>query len=453
MRPFVPNVDLIKKYDRQGPRYTSYPTALKFSDAVNREELCQDIIRGRSPISLYFHIPFCETLCWFCGCFTEITKDQSRADNYLDYIEKEISLMGPMLDKDRRVCQLHLGGGTPNFLSSEQLERLAGLIRGQFNLEENSENSVELDPRRLSHQQVKTLRETGFGRASFGVQDCNLEVQKVINRIQPHEQNIEVMGWLREEGFNSINIDLIYGLPLQTVESFEETLDLVLQLDPDRFAIFSYAHVPWMKPSQKLLEDAGLPSPAIKLQLLKCCIEKLTAAGYVYVGMDHFAKPDDELVVAQNNGSLQRNFQGYSTRGGTDVLALGVSSISQTDRTYRQNFKSFTEYAAAIDGGELPIDRGYILTHDDQIRRHVIMRLMCDCKLNFESLSQSLDISFAEYFAPELDSFDEMKADGLLTVDDNVLKVSPMGRLLIRNIAMHFDAYRDSREKRFSRTV
>ena len=314
-------------------------------------------------------------------------------------------------------------------------------------------NSVELDPRQLTREHVTAFRNMGLTRASFGVQDCNPVVQQAINRIQPHDLNLTAIAWLRDEGFSSINVDLMYGLPHQTPETFAETLDSALELGPDRFAIFSYAHVPWMKPSQKLLEKQGLPSAGTKLQLLKLTIEKLTSSGYVYVGMDHFAKADDELVVAQNTGTLQRNFQGYSTRAGTDILAFGPSSISQSHQAYRQNFKDISKYYESIDKEVLPIERGYILNRDDQIRRQTIMRLMCDCQLDFERMSRLLGVSFTDYFSDELGSFGEMIQDGLLTIDGERLVVSQMGRLLIRNLAMHFDAYQDSTETRFSRTV
>ena len=453
MIPADIDLDLIRKYNRPGPRYTSYPTALEFTETVDREALIADLKSGTGPLSLYFHLPFCESLCWFCGCTTVITTNRGRADHYLDILEKEIALYREAIDPSRTAAQLHFGGGTPNFLTPPQIERLGKMIHDNFSFSADAEMSVELAPAHLSEEQVHAFRAIGMTRASFGVQDVDPTVQKAIHRIQPQSTNIEAVGWLRKAGFTSVNVDLIYGLPHQSEATFEKTIEAAIELDPDRLAVFSYAHVPWVKPAQKILERACLPEPETKLRILKMLIEKLTAAGYHYIGLDHFAKTDDELSVAQRNHTLQRNFQGYSTRAGVEICAFGLSAISQSTRTYRQNYKGLDEYEAAIEAGKLPIERGYLLTDDDVIRRDTIHRLMCDLQLDYAAMSERHGIDFEDYFRPCLDSLDEMEADGLVTRQPGRLLVEPMGRLLIRNIAMTFDAYLGDTEKRFSKTV
>ena len=453
MSPITTSQDLILKYNLPGPRYTSYPTALQFTNKADVPALLDDSEKEDGPISLYFHLPFCESLCWFCGCNTVITTDHSKAGIYLDFIEKEIDLFVPRLRPGRQVVQMHFGGGTPNFLEPSRIRRLGDYILKNFQFDPKGEYSVELDPRWITRDHLIAFREMGVNRASFGVQDCNPDVQKAINRIQPRELNECLLDWLRREQFASINIDLIYGLPLQTVDTFSETLDEILEYDPDRLAIFSYAHVPQLKSAQKILEKAGLPDPRVKMEILTMTIEKLTSAGYVFIGMDHFAKPDDELALAQQNKSLQRNFQGYSTRAGPEICAFGVSAISQTTRSYRQNHKMISHYYEAIERGELPIERGYRLSHDDHIRRETIMRLMCDLSLDFKSLSSKLDIDFRDYYAKELDEMSALEEDGLVHISQDKLEVSELGRLLIRNIAMLFDAYLDLGKDRFSKTI
>jgi oxygen-independent coproporphyrinogen-3 oxidase len=444
---------LIAKYDQPGPRYTSYPTALHFSGEADQSALLKGTVEDDGPLSLYFHIPYCESLCWFCGCHTIITKAHGRADGYLDLLEKEVALFRSRLRPDREVVQVHFGGGTPNFLDPGQIARLGRLINDNFTFGDDVEFGVEMDPRRLTREHLASFREIGANRTSFGVQDCNPEVQKAIHRVQPGENNRDAIKWLRELGFGSFNIDLIYGLPLQTVKSFGETLDEVIGYHPDRFAVFNYAHVPNLKPAQKILERATLPTPELKLQLLQLIIEKLTSAGYIYIGMDHYARADDELAVAQGNRTLQRNFQGYSTKAGVEICGFGVSSISQTAGAYRQNLKAEEAYRASLEAGELPVDRGYVLTDDDRIRRETIMRMMCDLGLDYGDMSTRLGIDFEAYFSEALSGLDGMVDDGLIERVSGGLSITDLGRLFIRNVAMHFDAYIGVHRNRYSRTV
>ena len=448
---------LVRKYNRPGPRYTSYPTAVQFHDVDDPETLLPTA-QPDAPLSLYLHLPFCESLCWFCGCTTVITRDPRKAETYLDYLEKEIALVRPRLGADRPVAQLHFGGGTPNFFSPAQLDRLSDILHGNFTFAPDAECSVELDPRRLTRAHVQAFARMGIRRASFGVQDVQEVVQKAIHRVQPHALNVAAVEWLREAGFESVNLDLIYGLPHQTPESFAATIDTVLELEPDRLAVFSYAHVPWIKPAQKILErDGALPTAETKLTLLQLFLARLQNAGFYHIGMDHFARPDDELAVAQRQGTLQRNFQGYSTRAGLEIVGLGMSSIGQTDGLYRQNHKTLPEYYGALDAGRLPLTRGYFLTDEDQRRRTIIMRLMCDFALDFDRLDAALGLDFAVTYAEELTRFDPMEADGLVLRAPRSLHVTPVGKLLIRNLAMVFDAYlkpaAEANSPRFSRTI
>jgi oxygen-independent coproporphyrinogen-3 oxidase len=455
MRTLHVDLDLVKKYNVPGPRYTSYPPATHFTEQISEKELLPKIRANNETerdLSLYFHLPFCQSLCWFCGCTTVITTRQGQSATYLEYLRKELALLKPLLNP--KVVQLHFGGGTPTFLTPDEIRALGKMIHSQFVVARDAESGVEIDPRRLTRDHLTALREIGFNRASIGVQDNSPLVQKAVHRIQPYALTKRVVDWIRAAGFSSLNIDLIYGLPHQTPASFERTLDEVLDLKPDRFAVFNYAHVPWIKPAQKILEGGALPSPEIKLELLKLTIEKLTSEGYLYIGMDHFARADDELAVAQRQKSLQRNFQGYSTRGGADIYALGMSSISQADGFYWQNLKELPRYYAALDEGKLPLAKGYILTADDQIRQQTIMRLMCDLELDYAAMSKLLELDFAHYFASELDSLDDMEADGLVLKTPAALIVTDLGRLFIRNIAMCFDRYTSSRkEARFSKTI
>jgi oxygen-independent coproporphyrinogen-3 oxidase len=414
------DLDLIRKYDRPGPRYTSYPPANHFDGRFASEIPAEIEKNNRTPgsLSLYFHLPFCQTLCWYCGCNNVVTKQKTQSATYLQYLEKEIGLLTRQLHPEREVVQLHWGGGTPTFLAPDEIRTLGDLTRQRFPLSPKVETSVEIDPRRLTDEHIQALKDAGFNRISMGVQDHNPEVQKAINRVQPRELNEEVFRSLRAAGFSSISVDLIYGLPLQTVESFSQTLDEVLELQPDRMAVFSYAHVPWLKPAQLLLERSVLPSAETKFQLLKLTIEKLTSSGYRYIGMDHFARADNDLAKAQDDGTLQRNFQGYSTLAGADVYGIGNSSLSQTAGAYWQNAKQLFDYYGALDRGELPIASGYVLTRDDRIRRQTIMRLMCDGRLDFPNMSSLLGVDFKDYFASELESLRTLEDDGLVELRD-----------------------------------
>jgi oxygen-independent coproporphyrinogen-3 oxidase len=453
------DLDLVQKYNVPGPRYTSYPPAPQFTDQVTWPEVAAKIAGAQEPergLSLYFHIPFCETLCWYCGCTTVITTQREKGALYLQYLDKEMEQMSARLHPKRKVVQLHWGGGTPTFLSPAEIRWLGQSIRKHFNCAPDMEAGVEIDPRRLTRDHVDALREVGFNRASIGVQDFNSTVQNAVHRIQPRAQTGQAIEWARAAGFPSINLDLIYGLPYQTVKSFDKTLEEIIKLEPDRLAVFSYAHVPWMKPAQKILEqEAALPSAETKLRILKLVIEKLTQNDrYTYIGMDHFARPTDELAVAQRNKTLQRNFQGYSTKGGADIYAFGMSAISQADGVYWQNIKDLSGYYGALDAGWEPFAKGYILSSDDKIRRHTIMRLMCDLSLDYAALSKDLGMDFASYFAAELDSMTDLEKDGLLRRAADGLVVNDVGRLFIRNIAMRFDRYLPAgKERRFSKTI
>lgn len=452
------DLDLVRKYDLPTPRYTSYPTAAQFREYTSPAPLLAHVDAANHdaslPLSLYFHLPFCETLCWFCGCTTVITLNHQSSDAYLDYLEKEVALMVPRLNPDRKVVQLHYGGGTPTFFQAPQLRRLDEITRRYFQFAPGAELSVEIDPRRLCREQVVALRAGGFTRASLGVQDFNPKVQEAVHRIQPRAMTEQAIHWLRAEGFTSLNLDLIYGLPYQTVETFRDTLNQVLELYPDRLAVFSYAHVPWLKPAQKILErEAALPSPAIKLEMLKLTIETLTAHGYVYIGMDHFARTTDELARAQAAGTLQRNFQGYSTQAGVEIMSFGISAISQTPASYRQNHKTLGAYCAALDRGVAPVSRGIELSPEDTRRRDLIMRVMCDLRLDYAVLSREFGIDFATVYARELLRMQPLAADGLVELNADGLCVTDAGRLLLRNIAVCFDAHFAAEPRQHARAV
>jgi oxygen-independent coproporphyrinogen-3 oxidase len=452
------DLDLVRKYNVAAPRYTSYPSAAEFRDYAEPQLLLEHIDRSNRdaslPLSLYYHLPFCETLCWFCGCTTVITLNHKTSDAYLDYLEKEVGLLAPRVHPDRVVSQLHYGGGTPTFFQAPQLKRLDALTRRHFTFAPDAELSVEIDPRRLSPDQVVALRESGFTRASLGVQDFNPKVQEAVHRIQPRELTEQVIVWLRAEGFISINLDLIYGLPYQTVDTFRDTLEQVIELNPDRLAVFNYAHVPWMKPAQKILErESALPSPETKLAMLKLITETLTSRGYVYIGMDHFAKQSDELALAQCARTLQRNFQGYSTRAGAEILAFGLSAISQTPHSYRQNHKTLTGYYAALDRNEQPVVRGREHTEDDCSRREIKMRLMCHLSLDYAALSHEFGFDFSNRYSREIALLRPLADDGLVNLSRDGLNVTDLGRLFLRNIAVCFDSYYSTESKRHSRTV
>ena len=440
------DLELIRKYSIPGPRYTSYPPATKFVTdraAIRIEDaLAADNRSPKRPLSLYLHLPFCESRCWFCGCNTVITRRRDAATEYLADLEREIRLTALRVDTARPVTQIHLGGGTPTFFPPETLSELGGILHRYFpNWASDLEFGVEIDPRRVTDEHVTALRAIGANRASLGVQDTNANVQLAIHRFQPHYQNERTVYWLRSAGFGSINVDLIYGLPLQTPESFAKTIDDVLGLNPDRLSVFSYAHVPWIKPAQKIFDDrAQLPGPEAKLAMFAVAHEKLTGAGYVDVGLDHFARPDDELAVAQREGTLHRNFQGYSTRGDASLYAFGISAISSTPDVYLQNFKTLAEWRRALDFGELPVERGLRLSAEDKRRRVLIMRLMCDRRLDYASLSAALNVDVARHYAAEIASTADLEADGIVTRDTHGLRVTSVGVPLLRVVAMRFDS-------------
>lgn len=455
--PVEPALELVRKYNVPGPRYTSYPTAPQFSEAIDRSALLTEVRRDNadgSPLSLYFHIPFCESLCWYCGCTTVITTRRASAGDYVTLLQKELALTAPLMNRNRPVTQLHFGGGTPTFLPPAEIDRLAAAIHRHFKFAPDSENSVEIDPRRLTKEHVEAYRRLGCNRASLGVQDTNPAVQLAVHRWQPLEQTAQAIAWLREAGFQSVSVDLIFGLPLQTPASFARTIDEVIGLQPDRLAVFSYAHVPWIKPAQKIFDTRQqLPTTEDKLTMLMTAVNKLTAAGYVQIGMDHFARPDDELAVAFNDGTLHRNFQGYTTRAGASLYGFGMSSISETDGAFRQNHKELPDYTAAIEAGRLPIERGYVLTEDDRRRRVIISDLMCARGLDFAGLSRRLGLDFAASYGTELASLADLEADGLVTRQPGRVTITELGRLFLRIIAMRFDAHLAKRPTGFSKTV
>lgn len=450
----------IKKYDKPGPRYTSYPTAPHFNEGFTFENYLDEVIKtnygaGLPDLSLYFHLPFCDTLCYFCGCNMIITRNRDRVKEYIRYLKKEIDMIRTYILPDRKVTQLHWGGGTPTHLRPEEIDEVASYIKSSFDFKNDSENGCEIDPRDLTREHLEALRRNGFNRISMGVQDFNDKVQKAVNRIQPEDITRQTVKWVRELGFNSINLDLMYGLPFQTIDSFSETVDKMIDISPDRIAVFNYAHVPWVKKHMALIHPEDLPHPEVKLDILKMTIEKLTSSGYVFIGMDHFAKPGDELAIALKEKKLYRNFQGYSTHAGSDLYAMGITAISQLQNVYAQNFKTEKEYFNSIDNEKLPVAKGYRLSDDDILRREVIMKLMCNFELDFSAIEKQFNINFKEYFAWGLSNLKEMQKDELLLLDDKKIEVTQMGKLLIRNIAMNFDGYIERKEDtaKYSRTV
>ncbi|HRP97427.1 MAG TPA: oxygen-independent coproporphyrinogen III oxidase [Rhodocyclaceae bacterium] len=452
--------ELIRRFDVNGPRYTSYPTADRFVEAFDARAL-QDWLAKRAiggvsrPLSLYFHIPFCNTICYYCACNKIITKDHGRSAKYLKYLDKEIGLQAQYLGGSRQVTQLHLGGGTPTFLSHDEMRQLMASVRSRFTLVPNGEYSIEVDPRKVDFETVSLLAELGFNRMSVGVQDFNPEVQAAVNRVQSIEETKLVMDAARANGFKSISMDLIYGLPKQNVISFNRTLEEVLELSPDRISLYSYAHLPGLFKPQRRISVVELPNADGKLQILQLAIRRLTEAGYVYIGMDHFAKPGDELTVAQRQGRLHRNFQGYSTQAECDLLAFGVSAIGKIGPVYSQNVKTLDEYYDALDRDELPVLRGVELTADDLLRRSIIQALMCHFELSIESIEIAHLIKFRDYFADELDDLRVMEKAGLVRIEDDWISVLPAGRMLVRGIAMVFDRYlRSDRERaRYSKVI
>lgn len=453
---------LIRRFDINGPRYTSYPTADRFgpgfdTDAYRRQlERRRDDPRDRRPFSLYFHLPFCTTICYYCACNKIITKDHGRSAKYLKYLGRELALQTSYLDpEDNAVEQLHWGGGTPTFLSHDEMRQLMALTRKHFRLLDGGEYSIEVDPRKVDRETVDLLAELGFNRMSLGVQDFDESVQKAVNRIQSEEETFSVIDAARANGFKSISIDLIYGLPKQSVEGFDRTLDRVLSVSPDRLSIYNYAHLPTLfKPQRRILES-DMPTPDARLEILSLAIDKLTDAGYVFIGMDHFAKPNDELAVAQRAGRLHRNFQGYSTHSDCDMLSFGITSIGKVGATYSQNVKTLDEYYERLDNGVLPVFRGIELTPDDVLRRAIIQSLMCHFELSFAAFEKAYGIDFARYFATELADLDEMVQGGLVRIEPGRIVVLPPGRMLVRVISMVFDAHlRANRpQNRYSKVI
>ena len=456
------NADLIRRYDKPGPRYTSYPTAVQFHEGFQQNAYVEAAKLSNEdpiprPLSLYFHLPFCATVCYYCGCNKIVTKNRERAQPYLDRLNKEIAMHGRLYDDDRKVDQLHWGGGTPTFLSIDQMIELMAVTAQHFNLrkDDSGEYSIELDPREVDEETLPVLRDLGFNRISLGVQDINPEVQKAVNRIQPLETTAAVINTARKLGFHSISVDLIYGLPLQTVSTFSETLNEVIRLSPDRLAIYNYAHLPDLFKVQRQINETDLPEASEKLAILHHAIDRMTAAGYEYIGMDHFARPHDELTVAQRKGTLYRNFQGYSTHADCDLIAMGVSSISKVGDTYCQNTRDIESYYKRIDEGYIPVFRGVHLNFDDRLRREVITLLMCNFTLNTKEIARRYEINFSHYFCRELEDLNAMQTDGMLRLNNGNIQILPAGRLLIRNICAVFDFYnRQTREsRRFSRMV
>lgn len=444
------SLEQLERYNQPGPRYTSYPPATHFDSGF---QLSGSPFPA-APVSLYFHLPFCRTQCLYCGCTNIVTGDQSKSAEYLDYLEQEMALRKPLLTEGSTTVQVQLGGGTPTFLQPSELSRLGEMIHHFIPMAETVEAGVEIDPRTLTPEKTAALRGAGFNRASLGIQDTDPAVQKSITRFQSLDMITESTQQLRETGFQSVNFDLIYGLPNQTEQTFSQTLEDALQLSPDRFAIYSYAHIPWIKPFQKIFEK-DLPDPALKMRLLQLTIETLSEAGYVYIGMDHFAKPGDAMATALADGSLQRNFQGYSTHKGVDLHGFGMSSISHADGNYFQNDKELGSYFAALDENRLPVVRGYSMTRDDSIRYQAIMQIMCNLFLDYDKASGEIGIDFPDYFKTEIASLDDLENDGLLQREKNGLRVTELGRLFVRIIAMRFDAYlqAEQRKGRYSQTV
>lgn len=452
---------LIERLSRSGPRYTSYPTADRFTSTFGYRDYLQAVagvrLRGGvKPISLYLHIPFCDTVCYYCACNKVVTKNRNKAVVYLSYLMREIAMQGLLFTGMNQVEQLHFGGGTPTYLSDEQMGELMAHLRHWFTFapDEVGEYSIEVDPRSVSVARIHSLRAQGFNRISLGVQDFDSAVQKAVNRVQPEADTLEIIAAARAAGFRSVSIDLIYGLPLQSVASMTQTLDKVIAASPDRIAVYNYAHMPTLFKPQRRINEADLPDPHTRLAMLGLCIERLTAAGYVYIGMDHFAKPRDDLAVAQRQGRLHRNFQGYSTHADADLVSCGVSAISAVGATYSQNAKTLESYYDLIDRNELPVARGCRLDMDDAVRRAIIQTLMCQFELSRMAIEEAYPISFADYFASELERLQALADDGLVLLTPEWIVVTPKGRLLIRNVCMVFDHYlHQDAAPRHSRTI
>jgi len=456
------NTELIKSYDIAGPRYTSYPTAVQFMEGFDAGVYKRFTATSNSelipkPISLYVHLPFCKSLCYYCGCMKKVTRHRDQADRYLELLDREIELQGKLFDHDREVIQLHFGGGTPTFHSDEQLHHLMSSLGEHFSLsgDDSREFSIEVDPRTMGKDRLAQLAGMGFNRISLGVQDIDPVVQKAVNRIQDPETTLAMVEDSRQLGFNSVSIDLIYGLPLQTAESFSKTIDTVVSAKPDRLAVYNYAHLPHIFRAQRMIDSKDIPSPETKLQLMELTIDKLNAAGYVYIGMDHFALPGDELTIAQREGGLQRNFQGYSTRRECDLVGLGVSAIGKVGDCYAQNIKDIPTWQSVVAEGLLPIWRGVSLNTEDRLRRSIIESIMCHGEVNFHEFESNYSIDFHDHFSLELGNLEQLEKDGLIEMGDDEFRATPEGRLLLRAVAMIFDEYLQASESKpkFSRVI
>jgi oxygen-independent coproporphyrinogen-3 oxidase len=454
------DLDLIRRYDGRGPRYTSYPTALQFDDELTTRDYIDNARASNAsgvPLSLYVHIPFCHTLCYYCGCNKIVTRNEERVAKYMRNLYREIELQSELFDRSRVVEQLHFGGGTPTYLDDEQMRDLLAKIGSAFTMDESDSRqfSIEVDPRTVGESDIRTLTELGFNRLSLGIQDFDATVQKACNRMQSAEEVRTLVDASRSSGFRSISFDLIYGLPHQSVDSFDRTLDTVIDMRPDRFAVYNYAHLPQRFKGQRMINADDIPAPETKLDILENTISRLTDAGYVYIGMDHFALPDDELVLARRDGTLQRNFQGYSTHRHCDLVSIGVSSISHIGNVYAQNSVTTMEYETRLESDELPIIKGLAVDDDDLLRAEVIQALMCYDALDYDDFGKKHDVDFRQYFAAEIERLAPLAEDDLINLDESGIRITPKGRLLLRNIAMTFDRYLGSAENnnRFSRAI
>ncbi|VXD17719.1 Oxygen-independent coproporphyrinogen-III oxidase [Planktothrix serta PCC 8927] len=449
--------DLIEKYGNAVPRYTSYPPATELKDeftSLDWEFAITESNQRQSPLSLYFHIPFCQSACYFCGCNVIVSNNKDAANSYIDHLSKEIELTSEFIDTRRKVTQLHWGGGTPNYLSLELVDSLWKNINKHFTFDEKAEISIEINPRYVDKNYIFFLKEMGFNRISFGIQDFNPLVQEAVNRVQPEELLFNAMGWIREAGFESVNVDLIYGLPFQTLYTFKETIQKTIAIDPDRIAIFNFAYVPWMKPVQKNISQSALPQPHEKLEIWQMSIQELTDNGYVFIGMDHFAKPGDELAIAQRNSTLKRNFQGYTTQPEAELYGFGLTSISMLEDTYAQNHKRLKDYYQAIDQGILPVSKGFKLSRDDILRRDIIMQIMSNFYLDKSVIESKYHLDFDTYFAEELIEMRPLIADGLVQSNYDSIVITNLGRLLVRNVAFLFDTHTPAlQEQRLSKAI
>ena len=461
MKPSLPtvqfNAQLLHKYDQPLPRYTSYPPATELHDGFTAQDYdaaLGDLNQRSSPLSLYFHIPFCQSACYFCGCNVIVSNSQTVAETYLNYLIREITQTTARVDTQKPVVQMHWGGGTPNYLKIDQVARLWDAIQNHFSFASNAEISIEINPRYVDREYIQAIRQIGFNRVSFGIQDFNPTVQEAVNRIQPKDHLFRVMDWIRESDFDSVNVDLIYGLPHQTLETFAETIENTIDLHPDRLAIFNFAYVPWLKPIQKKINLEDLPSGEEKLDILQMAIDRLTRSDYVYIGMDHFAKPNDELSISQRNGEMKRNFQGYTTLPEAELLGFGLTSISMLHDAYYQHHKTLKDYYRAIDAQEPPIEKGVCLNPEDILRREIIMQLMCHFELSKSDVEAAHNLDFDTHFEREIADLKRLELDGLVRVENDRIQVTPPGRLLIRNVVSVFDTYlRDRITANFSRSI